>query len=49
MGKFKNIKAAGKNDITGEMINGRYDMVVDWIWKLYNMVFENGVVPEDWR
>ena len=24
-------------------------MVVDWIWRLCNIAFENGVVPEDWR
>ena len=24
-------------------------MVVDWIWRLYNMSFESGVVTEDWR
>ena len=24
-------------------------MVVDWIWKLCNMAFKSGVVPEDLR
>ena len=24
-------------------------MVVDWIWRLCNIAFEGGVVPEDWR
>ena len=24
-------------------------MVVDWIWRLCNMAFESGIVPEDWR
>ena len=23
--------------------------MVDWIWKLCNMDFENGVVPGNWR
>ena len=23
--------------------------MVDWIWRLCNMAFESGVVPEDWR
>ena len=23
--------------------------MVDWIWRLCNIAFENGVVPEDWR
>ena len=49
LGKFKNGKAAGKDEVTGEMIKkGRGNRVVDWIW-LYDMAFENGVVPEDWR
>ena len=34
---------------TGEMVKGLGYMVVDWIWSLCNMVFEGGVVPEDWR
>ena len=49
MGKFKNGKTAGKYEITGEMIKGGGDRVVEWIWRLYNMAFESGVVPEDWR
>ena len=47
VGKLKNGKAAGKNEITGEMIKGGGDRVVDWIWRLCNMTFENGVVPGD--
>ena len=31
------------------MIKGGDDRVVDWIWRLCNMVFESRVVPEDWR
>ena len=29
VGKLKNVKAAGKDEITGEMINGGGDWVVD--------------------
>ena len=31
------------------MIKGGGDILVDWIWRLYNIVFERGVVPEHWR
>ena len=31
VGKFKNGKAAGKNEVTGRMMKGGGDMVVDWI------------------
>ena len=48
MGKLKNGKAAGKDEITGEMIKGGSDRVVDWIWRVCNMPFESGGVP-DWR
>ena len=48
VGKLKNGKAVSKDDITGEMIKGGGDWVVDWIWRLCNMSYENGVVPEDW-
>ena len=48
MGELKNGKAAVKDEITGEMIKDGGDGVVDCIWRLCNMAFENGVVPEDW-
>ena len=49
VGKLKNGKAAGKDKVTGEMIKGGGNRVVDWIWRLCSMVFEIGVVPEDLR
>ena len=45
VGKLKNGKAASKDEIIGEMIKGGDDRVVDWILRLYNMVFESGFVP----
>ena len=47
MGKLNNGKAAGKDENTEEMIKGGGDRVVDWIWRLYNMSFESGVVLGD--
>ena len=49
MGKVKNTKAAGEEEITGEIIKDGGDRVVDWIWRLCNMTSESGVVHEDWR
>ena len=45
--KLKNGKAAGKDEVTEEMVKGGGDVVVDWIWKLCNLAFESDVVPED--
>ena len=45
--KLKNGKAAGKDEVTGEMIKGGGERAVNWIWKLCDMAFENGVVPGD--
>ena len=39
--KLKNGKAAGRDEVTGEMI------VVDWIWRANNMDIESGVIPVD--
>ena len=47
--KLKNGKAAGKDEVTEEMVKGGGDVVVDWIWKLCNMAFESDVVPENLR
>ena len=45
MGKLKN----GKDEVTGEMVKGGGDMMVDWTRRLCNMAFQSGVVPEEWR
>ena len=47
VGKLKNGKAAGRDEVTGEMVKGGGDTVVDWIRRLCNMGFENGVVSEN--
>ena len=47
MGKLKNGKATDTDDVTGKTLKGGGDRVVDWIWRLCNMAFESGVVPED--
>ena len=49
MGKSKNGKAAGKDEVIGEMIIGGGSKVVGWIWRLCNMAFESGFVPKDGR
>ena len=45
MGKLKKEKAA----VTGEMVKGGGDTVVDWIWRLWNIALESVIVLEDWR
>ena len=47
VGKLKKRKVTGNNEVTGERIKCGGDKVLDWIWRLFNVVFENGVVPED--
>ena len=49
MGKHKKGKAIGKDEVTGEMIKGKGDMVVNWIWRLCSMAFKKGVVPGHWK
>ena len=36
-------------EIIGEIIKGGGDRVMDSIWRQWNMAFESGVVPKDWR
>ena len=47
--KLKNGKSAGIGGITGEMIKNGGECVIDWIWKLCNKAFVEGIVPKDWR
>ena len=47
MGKVKNGKAGGKDEVAGRMIKGGGDRVVDWIWRLFNMAFKSHAVSEE--
>jgi hypothetical protein len=47
--KLKNGKSAGIDEITGEMIKNGGERMIDWIWKLCNKAFMEGIVPKDWR
>ena len=47
VGKLKNGKATGGDEITEEMIKSGGDRVADWIWRLCNMAFENSVKTGD--
>ena len=49
VGKLKNEKATSKDKITEEMAKGEGDRMIDWMWRLCNMVFESSVVPGDCR
>ena len=46
--KVRNLKNR-KDEVHRETIKGGGDMVVNWIWRLCNMAFENGFGPENWR
>ena len=48
MEKLKNEKATANDEVTRKLVKGGGDMVMDWIWRLCNIVYESGVVPEDW-
>ena len=41
VGKLRNVKAAGKDEVSGDMIKGGDDRVGDRIWRLCNRAFEN--------
>ena len=45
VGNLKIRKASGKDEVTGEMVNGGCNMVLDWIWSMCNMAFKSGVWP----
>ena len=49
VGKLKNGKATGGDEITGEMKKDGGNRLVDWIWRLRNRAFDSCGVSEDWR
>ena len=42
--RLKTGKATGKAEVIGEIIKNWGGPVIDWVWKLCRMAFENGVV-----
>ena len=49
MVRLRSERPTGGDKITGGVIGGGDDRVVDWMWKPCNVAFESDVVPEDWR
>ena len=44
-----NGKTASKDEVSGDMIDNWDETGGYWVWKLCNMHFESGKVPEYWR
>jgi len=49
LGKLKNGKASGVDEVTAEMLKIGDEYVEEWVWKLCAKAFECGRVPEDWK
>ena len=47
--RLKTRKAAGICGIMPEMLKARGEMVVDWVAKVFNIVWGEGVAPSDWK
>ena len=46
--KLKPHKAAGRNGVIGEMMKYAGECVVDFLVKLFNALFGEGLVPDHW-
>ena len=46
--KLKNNKASGEDDIINEYIKATSDQFIVVYEKLFNLIFESGIVPESW-
>ena len=49
VGKLKKGKAEGVCGISGELLKAGGEVVIEWLFKIYNMVWRTGVAPEDWQ
>ena len=49
VGKLKNGMVVAKDGIKGDTIKNGGELGIDWTWRLCNIAFENGLIPEDWR
>ena len=49
MGKLKNGKAAGNDNITAELLKNGGEAVVDWVTELVQEVWRTRQVPQEWK
>ena len=49
VGKLKKGKAEGICGISGELLNAGGEIVIEWLYKIYNIVCRTGVAPVDWQ
>ena len=49
IGKLKEGKGEGVCGISGELLKAGGEVVIKWLFKIYNMVWRTGVAPEDWQ
>ena len=45
---FKNNKSSGMDNIKNEQIKGSCNLMIPIYTKLFNLIFENGLIPEGW-
>ena len=46
--KLKSCKAAGPDDVIGELFKYSGNVVIDFLVQLFNFLFNNGVFPDNW-
>ncbi|MCP4337615.1 MAG: reverse transcriptase family protein, partial [Desulfobulbaceae bacterium] len=47
--KVKMGKASGIDGVCGEMLKYGGEIVIEWVWKMCRLAWEEGSVPEDWK
>ena len=47
--ELKNGKVAGKDEVIREVIKCESELLIDCVWKLFNIAFEISVVAKNWR
>ena len=48
IGKLKSGKSAGPDKIIGEMLKHAIEVVIDFLVKLFNKIFDGGMFPREW-
>ncbi len=49
MGKLKNGKTAGGDEVVAELVKNGGQAMIDWLWELLKEVWRTKQIPKEWK
>ena len=49
VGKLRNGKAAGQDEVVAELLKYGREVVIDWLTEVIQQVWQSGNIPQEWK